>query len=231
VDNGKKTAEKKEKKEKKEIKIKEDPVKKQDLGKVDGGKKGTGKKEKNSKKHVKKSGKRGGKDLVDLLHHKNEILEKMRRELEQAKQLIEVKEDRLLRMIAEFDNFKKRINREQILLKKRMYVDVLGNLIPVLDDFDRAFQTQSGPGDDFKEGIKLICNRLDSIMKELGIKEIDAEGQIFKPEFHEALGEVEDEGIGVGKVAHVVLKGYMFDELVIRPAKVMVAGEKKKKEK
>ncbi len=226
MDNGKKTAEKEKRKE-----IKENPVKRHNLEKVYGGKKGTGEKEKKSRKYVKKSGKKGKKDLVDLLHHKNEILEKMRRELDQTKQLIEVKEDRLLRMIAEFDNFKKRINREQVLLKKRMYIDILGNLIPVLDDFDRAFQMQIGPGDDFQKGIKLIYNRLDSILRQLGIKEIDTEGQIFKPEFHEAVGEVEDEGIEAGKVAHVVQKGYTFDELVIRPAKVIVAGEKKKKKK
>ncbi|MCD6379916.1 nucleotide exchange factor GrpE [bacterium] len=209
--------------------IENNPVKKHGFGEVHGGKKRADKKSGSTKKSVKKREKKKGKDLVDLLQHKNIILENIRKELDQTKELLEIKEDRLLRMVAEFDNFKKRINREQNLLKKRMYADVLGDLLPVLDDFDRAFEAQKDPVDDFSKGIKLIHNRLNGILTNLGIEEIDANGQTFNPEFHEAMGEIETDMVEVGKVAHVVQKGYMLDNVVIRPARVIVSGTKKGK--
>jgi molecular chaperone GrpE len=210
-------------------KIESNSVKQHGFGEVHGGKKRADKKGGSTKKSLKKREKNKGKDLVDLLQHKNVMLEDMRKELNQTKELLEVKEDRLLRMVAEFDNFKKRISREQNLLRKRMYADVLGDLLPVLDDFDRAFEAQKDPGDDFSKGIKLIHNRLNGILVHLGIKEIKANGQTFNPEFHEAMGEIESDTVAVGKVAHVMQKGYMFDNVVVRPARVIVSGAKKEK--
>lgn len=194
-------------------------------------KKGKEKISSDSRKSEKKAGKKGDKELVRIINEKDEMIEKMREEVEETKRLLENKEDRLLRMIAEFDNFRKRIGREQDLRRKRMYADVLEDILPVLDDFDRAFEIENDHGDDFTKGMKLIHNRLNGILEKLGIKEIDAEGNRFNPEFHEAMGEVESEEVEPGNVAHVVLKGYRFDGMVIRPAKVMVAKKKEKEER
>ncbi|MDZ7860159.1 MAG: nucleotide exchange factor GrpE [Candidatus Krumholzibacteriota bacterium] len=210
----------------KNVKKKEKPVNNKVFENSPGIKKGKEKKSPNSKKSEKSVDKKGDKELVRALNEKDEIIEEMRDELEETKQLLKNKEDRLLRMIAEFDNFRKRIGREQDLRRKRMYADVLENILPVLDDFDRAFEIEKNHGDDFTKGIKLIHNRLNGILEKLGIKEIDAEGNRFNPEYHEAMGEVESEGVESGNVAHVVLKGYTFDGMVIRPAKVIVAKKK-----
>jgi molecular chaperone GrpE len=182
----------------------------------------SGKKDETGKKSRKK-GKKKEKDLMDLVQHKNEMLEKMRKKIERLEEDIDNKEDRIIRMVAEFDNYKKRIYREQELQQDKMYADILRELLPVLDDFDRAMETDIEEGNNFFEGIKLVYQGFRDILNRMGLSEIEAAGQNFDPRLHEAMGRIESEE-EEGKVAYVVLKGYKYNDMVVRPARVMVSG-------
>ncbi|MFO7914842.1 MAG: nucleotide exchange factor GrpE [Candidatus Krumholzibacteriales bacterium] len=198
------------------------------------GEEGAGKKkrdgsdrEKSKRAGGKKGKKKGGKGesekgLLDLLEHKNEMLESMREKIEHLEKQLENKEDRILRMVAEFDNYKKRISREQDLRRDQMYADILRELLPVLDDFDRALEMDIERENAFFEGIRLVYQSFRDILNRMGLTEIEAEGEDFDPRYHEAMGRVESDE-GEGRIAYVILKGYKYNDMVVRPARVMVS--------
>ncbi len=188
------------------------------------GKKALDKKKIDSKKPSGKRKKAEDVDLVELVHRKNEVLEEMRKKLEETQELLNRKEDRLMRVMAEFENYKKRTHREQDLHKKRMHSSILVELLPVLDDFDRAMETDEDSQGNFYDGIKLIYSRLKDILSRMGLKEIEAEGQVFDPRLHEAMGREHSHDTEPGTVSTVILKGYTLDDMVVRPARVMVAA-------
>ena len=137
--------------------------------------------------------------------------------------LAEMKEKNL-RLLAEFDNYKKRTMRERLDLLNSASRDVIVSLIPVLDDFDRAKRHAEESADEqFGEGVRLVYNRLYSILQSLGLKEMESVGEKFDPEWHEAISEVAapDESMK-GKVLDVIEKGYMLNDKIIRHAKVVV---------
>lgn len=202
--------------------------KKQNEEEAGGKKRRSGSEREKSKQSSDRKGKRkggrekGDKDLLDLLEHKNEMLETMREKIENMEEKLENKEDRILRMVAEFDNYKKRITREQDLRRDQMYADVLRELLPVLDDFDRALEMDIEQENAFFEGIKLVYQSFRDILGGMGLEEIEAEGREFDPRYHEAMGTVESDE-EEGQIAYVVLKGYKYNDIVVRPARVMVS--------
>ena len=202
--------------------------KKQNEEEAAGRKRRSGSEREKSKQSSDRKGKRkggrekGDKDLLDLLEHKNEMLETMREKIENMEEKLDNKEDRILRMVAEFDNYKKRITREQDLRRDQMYADILRELLPVLDDFDRALEMDIEQENAFFEGIKLVYQSFRDILGGIGLEEIEAEGREFDPRYHEAMGTVESEE-EEGQIAYVVLKGYKYNDIVVRPARVMVS--------
>lgn len=182
-----------------------------------------GRKSRGEKAEKKKKKQKDDKDLMDLIQHKNEMLEKMREKIERQEEELKDKEDRTLRIVAEFDNYKKRICREQDLQQDKMYADILKELLPVLDDFDRALEMDIEEGNNFFQGIKLVYQSFRDILGRMGLSEIEAQGKEFNPRFHEAMGSIESEE-KEGRVAYVVLKGYKYNDMVVRPARVMVSG-------
>jgi molecular chaperone GrpE len=133
--------------------------------------------------------------------------------------------DRFIRLYAEFDNFRKRSNKEKVELISSANAGVLLDLLPVLDDFERAIQSNETAQDleVIKEGFLLIFNKFKSILDGKGLKLMDAKGQPFDSELHEAIANVpvtseEDKG----KVIDDVEKGYYLHDKVIRFAKVIV---------
>lgn len=178
----------------------------------------------------KRSKKGKSKDLVDLLQKKNEILQGLKQELEKANEEIAVKEDRLLRVAAEFENYKKRTRREWELLQKKANADLISDILGVLDDFGRAFDAAEDGGEHFLNGMMLIYSGLLDILRKSGLKEIEAEGKVFDPQYHEAMGETETDGVDAGCIAYVVQKGYLLHDQVLRPARVIVAGRKKERD-
>lgn len=180
-----------------------------------------------SKENRQKRSKRlSAKGLATLLENKNKILHEMAKDLEKAEENVKIKEDKLLRMAAEFENYKKRTRREWDLLQKKATADLLNDLLSVLDDFDRAFEATGETGDHFFSGIKMIHARFVEILERAGLSEIEAKGRPFDPQFHEAMGEVESDGTEEGCVVNVVQKGYMVRDQLLRPARVIIAKKR-----
>jgi len=134
-------------------------------------------------------------------------------------------QDRYLRLSAEFDNYRKRTLREKIELTKQAGENVLINIIPVMDDFERALKHMETATDcaSMKSGIDLIYNKFNEFLKQNGIKEIEALNQEFNVDLHEAITKipVEDKSMK-GKVVDVIVKGYWLNDKVMRFSKVVV---------
>lgn len=131
-------------------------------------------------------------------------------------QLAQAKES-FMRASADFENYKRRMQREQAQWLDVGATRVLTQILPIVDDFDRALV--AGHSD---EGIKLIHKSLQKMLESLDVKEISADVP-FDPELHEALVSVEDSGRNSGDVVEILQKGYTFKGKVLRPAKVSVA--------
>ncbi|MBP2681158.1 MAG: grpE [Candidatus Krumholzibacteriota bacterium] len=131
--------------------------------------------------------------------------------------------DKWLRSVAEFDNFRKRTRKEWDLLQQRTTADVMLNVLSVVDDFERAFSVVGDKDDDFTRGIRLIYNKLASTIEEVGVRKIQALGAAFDPTYHMAVAQIEREGAESNSVVEVVQDGYSLGDVVIRPAKVVLA--------
>lgn len=146
-------------------------------------------------------------------------------ELSMAQQEIAELKDKHLRLFSEFDNYRKRTAKERIDLFKTANADLMSDLLPVLDDFDRALQAMEKTEADAAliDGVELIRNKLMTTLEKKGLKGMDAKGKDFDTDFHEAITEfpVEDEAMKQ-KVVDVVEKGYMLNDIVLRYAKVVV---------
>jgi len=162
-------------------------------------------------------------EIADHLARKNEMLQKLRERLAETEKTLEVKEDRLMRLAAEFENYKKRTSREWDLLKNQANAGLLTEILGVLDDLDRAFDHAGDSLEHFRDGIALIHSSLLDLLKRNGLKEIDALGKPFDPQFHEAVAEMNSPDFEAGVVAEVVQKGYMMKDQVLRPARVVVS--------
>lgn len=133
--------------------------------------------------------------------------------------------DRFLRLYSEFDNYKKRVGKEKLELLSTASEKVIVNLLPVVDDFERAIEANRKADDvaAIKEGFVLIYNKLVQLLKRFDVEEIAAKGEVFNTDFHEAVTHFPtDKEEEKGKVIDVTEKGYKIKEKVIRYAKVVV---------
>jgi len=134
-------------------------------------------------------------------------------------------QDKYLRLSAEFDNYRKRTLREKIEMTKLAGESVLQSMLPVIDDFDRAMVSINETDDcnAVKEGISLIYSKLSDFLRQNGVKEMEVLNSAFDSDTHEAVTNVPvaDESMK-GKVVHVIQKGYIMNEKVIRFPKVVV---------
>jgi molecular chaperone GrpE len=126
------------------------------------------------------------------------------------------------RAVAEFQNYKKRLERDREADQALMKGDLIRNVLPILDDLERALQNRP-IGDAWTEGIDLIRRKVQSMLESEGVKRIDAEGAAFDPNFHEAISTEPVDGVESGCVVGIVQNGYMLGDRVIRPAQVRVA--------
>lgn len=136
--------------------------------------------------------------------------------------------DARLRLQAEFDNFKKRKDKEIQDFRRYANEDILREMLSVADDFDRAIGAaeQTHKLEDFLKGIEMIFDKFLGALKRKGIKEIEAEGQPFNPEIHEAVMQMERDDVEEGMVVSVFQKGYMLHDRVIVAPKVAVSKKK-----
>lgn len=132
--------------------------------------------------------------------------------------------DTYLRMLAEYDNYRKRTQKE----KDGMFVDginkTVSTILPVIDNLDRALMAETSDAE-FKNGVEMIKKQFITALETLGIKEIDCLGKSFDPNFHNAIMHIDDESYGENEIIEVFQKGYMYkEETIIRHAIVKVAN-------
>ena len=144
-------------------------------------------------------------------------------ELDALKSELAAKNDQLMRTAAEFDNFKKRTEREKSSIAEFAKAGLIKQLLPILDNIDRA-ACADHESTDYIKGIEMIIKQFESISSNLGIEEIAKPGDQFDPNFHEAVMHVEDETLGENVIADVLQKGYKIGDTVIRAAMVKVAN-------
>jgi molecular chaperone GrpE len=146
-------------------------------------------------------------------------------ELEAARAEAVAASDRALRTLAEFDNYRRRSERDREEFVRRGRADVLRQLLDVADNFDRALsQPADGVPPAFLEGMRLVARGLHDVLEGRGVVRIDAEGRPFDPELHEALAAVPAAGLAPNTVVQVVQAGYRFEDRVLRPATVIVSA-------
>jgi molecular chaperone GrpE len=131
--------------------------------------------------------------------------------------------ERLLRTTAEFDNYRKRVERERRDLIDAAANDVVRDLLAIVDDFDRALAAPAAPGDALRKGVELIHRRLLDLLRARGVEPFESVGQIFNPAWHEA---VATEPVGArreGEIVAELRRGYRANGKLLRPAQVKVA--------
>ena len=132
--------------------------------------------------------------------------------------------DRWMRKSAEFDNYRKRIERERREQADQAVVDLLQELLLVVDDFDRALTVDAGDGDPaYRRGVELIHGKLHDILRKYGVRPIDALGADFDPNVHQAVVHEVSPDHREGEVIGELRKGYMMNDRLLRPAMVKVA--------
>ena len=144
-------------------------------------------------------------------------------EIQKLKEELEIKQDLLLRTAAEFDNFKKRTEREKLTVAEFAKAGLIKQLLPILDNIDRAALSEKG-SEDYIKGIEMIVKQFEGAAGNLGIEEIAKVGDTFNPELHEAEMHIEDESVAENTITQVLQKGYKIGSTVIRPAMVQVAN-------
>ncbi len=142
---------------------------------------------------------------------------------EEKGELAECKEQ-LLRTLAEYDNYRKRTAKEKEALRKECIADAVEAFLPVIDNLHRAKESLAAQEGTDTQGVELVLKQFEDILGSLGVSEIQAEGQPFDPNLHNAVMHVEDESLGENMVAEVFSKGYQIGDRVIRHCMVKVAN-------
>ena len=148
---------------------------------------------------------------------------KKKKEKDKFEQQVEELTDRLKRSMAEFDNYRKRTEKE----KSSMYIigarDIVEKMLPIVDNFERGL-AQAPEDDSFAEGMKMIYRQMMTAFDEMGVKPIEAVGKEFDPNLHNAVMHVEDESVGENIVVEEFQKGYTYKDFVVRHSMVKVAN-------
>lgn len=131
--------------------------------------------------------------------------------------------DKLLRTMAEYDNFRKRSQREREAIYPQATATTVSQFIPILDTFDRALEAPCAD-EEFKKGVEMIFHNFKETLTKLGVAEFGAAGDLFDPEMHNAVMHIEDETLEPNTVAEVFQKGYKLGDRIVRHAMVKVAN-------
>jgi molecular chaperone GrpE len=161
--------------------------------------------------------------LEPRLEDEEQVEEEVIEEEPSAEESAPAPDDSYLRLAADFDNYRKRVAREQVEWTSRANERLLNELLPVLDDLERALEAAAEHEEaKLEEGVRLVHRSLLGLVERHGLSEIDAEGA-FDPHVHEALLAQPGEGAEQGAVLQVLQKGYRLGDKVLRPARVIVA--------
>lgn len=144
------------------------------------------------------------------------VEEKLQAELDEQK-------DKYMRLMAEYDNFRKRSAKERLDISATTVGNTINEILPVFDNFERALNAET-TDETYKSGVEMIFNQFGETLKKLGIEIIDPLGETFDPNIANAVNQIEDENLGENEVAQVFQKGYKIGDKIIRYAMVVVAN-------
>ena len=153
-----------------------------------------------------------------------EISEEEKKIIELEKQAADLR-DRLLRKAAEFENYKRRTENDQLNLIKYAAEPFIIKLLPVIDDFERSLDHIDSANEALKQGLKLVYDKLIKVLEDQGVKKIEAVGKPFDVHFHEALMQRKDDKADPHTVLEELEKGYLYKDRVIRHSKVVVSED------
>ena len=150
--------------------------------------------------------------------------DKSAEETEKLKAELDAVKDKLIRALAEYDNFRKRSAKEKADAYVYAKTDVIEKLLPMIDNFGRAAENDKASFGDYKKGIEMIYKQFLDIFSGFGVEEFGEKGETFDPNIHSAVMHIEDEQYGEGEIVDVFAKGYRLGEKILRPATVRVAN-------
>lgn len=153
-----------------------------------------------------------------------EEIAKLNTELETAKQAAADAKDQLLRVMAEYDNFRKRTEKEKAAIYDNAVKDAVAEILNVADTMEMALAHKDCEADDLRKGVEMIEKNLHAALTKLKVEPIGAEGDPFDPELHQAVSHIENEDLGENVIAQVYRKGYRIGDKIIRHATVVVAN-------
>ena len=145
-------------------------------------------------------------------------------ELEKLQAAVQEKEERALRLQADFENFRRRTAKEKEELSAVVTQGILKDMLPLLDNFERAMAAEAKDIDSFKQGVEMIFKQFGEVLVKNGLEHIEVEGQKFDPNFHQAVMRVENPDLEDETIAQELQKGYMVKGRVIRPSMVQVVA-------
>ena len=152
----------------------------------------------------------------------DEIIE-LKKQMASMKAEIEEKDDRYKRIMAEFENYKKRSAKERESLYDSIISEIVSSFLPVLDNLEKAAKAET-KDEEYKKGVELMLQQFKDVLASKGVKEIETVGKTFDPELHEAVSSVIDENLGEKEIKEEYRKGYMIGNRVIRHSMVIVAN-------
>ena len=152
------------------------------------------------------------------------IFKKKEKKKDKRDEQIEQLTDRVTRQMAEFENFRRRTEQEKSQMFSMGAKNIIEKILPVVDNFERGLATVEEGADPFADGMLMIYKQLLTTLEEAGVKPIEAVGQEFNPDFHNAVMHVEDEEVGENIVVEEFQKGYMYNDSVVRHSMVKVAN-------
>ena len=144
-------------------------------------------------------------------------------ELIKTKQELEETTDRLKRIMAEFENYKKRSGKEREMLYNSLLADIVSSFLPVIDNLEKAAEAKTDD-ENYKQGLELVLKQFKDVLTKFGVEEIKTVGETFDPEVHEAVSSIQDETKGEKEIVQDFRKGYKVGTKVIRHAMVVVAN-------
>lgn len=152
----------------------------------------------------------------------DEVIE-LKKQIDSQKIELAETEDRLKRVAAEFDNYKKRNSKEREMMHSSILSDIVSSFLPIVDNLENAANSKT-EDENYKQGVELVLKQFKDVLVTNGVKEIEAVGKTFDPEFHEAVGSVVDESLGEKEIKEEYRKGYIIGNKVIRHSMVVVAN-------
>ena len=161
-------------------------------------------------------------ELKKEKNNSDEIIE-LKKQIDTQKIELGETEDRLKRVAAEFDNYKKRSAKEKEMMYNSLLEDIISKFLPIVDNLEKALEAKT-EDENYKQGIELVLRQFKDVLTASGVKEMETVGKTFDPELHEAVGSVIDENLGEKEIKQEYRKGYMIGNKVIRHSMVIVAN-------